>query len=260
MADMVLSILNGQAKTLVMARPREDGLVYNFALCAASEFWETVARFAEPTATMRNIEHWRSVCALREQREEMALAAYEQQCAAERSARAQGCCEGLGQASNDRPAWEGGAMTDIQIPSEVIRQATENLSAQAARYMRAAQSLTKTALRLATIDDPVKVLQALAKYQQADLPEPGLAAEVAAMIEGTKSPERRAATEKRRSASMLYRMQRDLRWSGQDAVDLPPEIVLRIARERADTLGAAVDAIERRGDGSARSCISLPPT
>ena len=62
------------------------------------------------------------------------------------------------------------------------------------------------------------------------------------------APEWRAATEKRRGASTLYRMRRDPR-ELEDAVD-PPVMVLRVARERADTLGAAVDAIERRAQAS----------
>jgi hypothetical protein len=146
----------------------------------------------------------------------------------------------------------------MTTPSNIIQQAAEKLSAQADRYMKAAHSLTKTALRLATIDEPTKVLQALAKYRQASLPEPELMAEIEEMIEGTQSPEWREAAEKRRKRALHYRLQRDGNES-EALPDLPPEMVLRVARERSDVLGAAVDAIERRGDhdGEIQRMLSL---
>jgi hypothetical protein len=140
---------------------------------------------------------------------------------------------------------------DTQAPH--VQQAAEALAAQAARFMRAAQSLTRTALRLATTDQPTKVLQALAKYQQADLPEPELVAEVSALIEGTQPPAWREARAKRHLATDRYRMGRDLSGPELPIEGLPdwgPAMVLRIAREKADVLSAASDAIERGSDGN----------
>lgn len=116
--------------------------------------------------------------------------------------------------------------------------------------MRAAQSLTRTALRLATTDKPTTVLQALAKYQQAGLPEPELAAEVGEIIEATMSPDWRANIGKVRQRRAREQMERDCAHAEQAIADLPSEMVLRVARERSDILGAAVDAIERRADGN----------
>jgi hypothetical protein len=148
-------------------------------------------------------------------------------------------------------------MTDTQAPRDAIAEAAAKLSVQADRLMRAAQALTRTALRLATTDQPTKVLQALAKYRQAGLPEPDLAAEVAAMIEGTQSPEWRDARSRRHRANDRYRLERDLSGAELPVECLPtqglpgwaPEIVLRIAREKCEVLGAAADAIERGQDG-----------
>lgn len=67
------------------------------------------------------------------------------------------------------------------------------------------------------------------------------------MIEATLCPDW-AGTEKRRQRAAAWLLEKGFRDAEQAMADLPPEMVLRVARERSDTLGAAVDAIERGSD------------
>jgi hypothetical protein len=142
-------------------------------------------------------------------------------------------------------------MTDSR---EAARQAAEALAAQADRFMRAAQVLTRMVMRLSALDDPVKLVTSIAKYQHAALPEPDFVSDVAAMLEGAKSPEWREARAKQRQAAVRHKLEWQLSSAEQPVTDLPDwgrSMVLRIAREKCDILSAAVAAIERgRDDGN----------
>jgi hypothetical protein len=135
---------------------------------------------------------------------------------------------------------------------EAARQAAEALAAQADRFMRAAQVLTRMVMRLSALDDPVKLVTSIAKYQHSALPEPDFVSDVAAMLEGAKSPEWREARAKQRQAAVRHKLEWQLSSAEQPVTDLPDwgrSMVLRIAREKCDILSAAVAAIERGRDG-----------
>jgi hypothetical protein len=97
---------------------------------------------------------------------------------------------------------------DLPTPREVAQQAAEILAERAERFMRAAQSLTHMVMRLSTVDDPVKVVISIAKYQQSALPEPEALTEIVGMLEATKSPEWRKKKSKQRLAGWRERLGR----------------------------------------------------
>jgi hypothetical protein len=129
--------------------------------------------------------------------------------------------------------------------------AASTLVALSDRMSQAAQSLARMVARIATEDDPTKVVTSIVKYVNAGLPEAEAVADVAAVIEGAQSPEWRERRAKMRKRCQQQKLEWQLssgRFHDADLSNWSRSIVMDAARERRDVIAAAVAACEQRED------------
>jgi bacterioferritin (cytochrome b1) len=139
--------------------------------------------------------------------------------------------------------------TEAQRSAEAA--AISTLAALSDRLSRAAQSLTRMVMRMATEDDATKVVTSIAKYVNAGMPEAEAVADVAAVLEGAQSPEWRERRAKMRKRSQQQKLEWQLSTGRFEDAAIPNwgrATVLDAARRRRDVMAAAIAACEQRED------------
>jgi hypothetical protein len=139
--------------------------------------------------------------------------------------------------------------TEAQRSAEAA--AVSTLAALSDRLSRAAQSLTRMVMRMATEDDATKVVTSIVKYVNSGMPEAEAVADVAAVLEGAQSPEWRERRAKMRKRSQQQKLEWQLSTGRFKDAAIPNwgrATVLDIARLRRDVMAAAIAACEQRED------------
>jgi hypothetical protein len=139
--------------------------------------------------------------------------------------------------------------TEAQRSAEAA--AVSTLATLSDRLSRAAQSLTRMVVRMATEDDATKVVTSIARYVNSGMPEAEAVADVAAVLEGAQSPEWRERRAKMRKRSQQQKLEWQLSTGRFKDAAIPNwgrATVLDAARRRRDVMAAAIAACEQRED------------